>query len=103
MSMNWNLVTMIPPGLILDGYEVGDTEIVVRAHSASGDAACPGCGVMARGVHSRYGRTLHDLPAHGRRVVIQVTVRRFRCLERACRRKTFAEPGLRGNFCSLVR
>lgn len=32
----------------------------------------------SRGVHSRYVRSLSDLPAHGRRVRIALTVRRFR-------------------------
>lgn len=43
-------------------------------------------------VHSRYRRTLQYLPAHGRRMVIQVKARRFRCREAACPRKTFCEP-----------
>jgi transposase len=41
---------------------------------------------------SRYRRTLRDLPAHGRRVLVRVSVRRFRCAEAECQRKTFAEP-----------
>jgi transposase len=34
---------------------------------------------------------LADLPAHGRRVEIMVTVRRFRCADDLCRRRIFSE------------
>jgi transposase len=46
---------------------------------------------MSRRIHSRYERVLADLPAHGRRVRIRLQVRRFRCVERACPRRIFAE------------
>jgi transposase len=86
-----SLMELIPPGLMLERCEDRDGDLVVHARSASRDAACPDCGVVAMSVHGRYLRTLHDLPAHGRRVIIRVTVRRFRCRERACQRRTFAE------------
>jgi len=92
MSIKSNLMKLIPPGLVADRCEVIDRALVVDAHSASADAACPDCGVVSARVHSRYRRTLRDLPAHGRRVVVRVGVRRFRCSEPGCRRKTFAEP-----------
>ena len=40
---------------------------------------------------SRYVRSLSDLPAHGRRVSIALTVRRFRCDNELCLREIFAE------------
>jgi transposase len=91
MSVKCDFHEIIPAGLVLDGYEIRDAELVIQARSAACDDGCPDCGVVATSVHSRYLRTLHDLPAHGRRVIIQVTVRRFRCREAACARRTFAE------------
>jgi len=52
---------------------------------------CPDCGHLSRRLHSHYGRVLRDLPWQGRPVTIQVAARRFRCLNTACPRKTFAE------------
>ena len=92
MSIKSNLMKLIPPGLVADRCAVEDKEIRVQAHYRSPDAACPDCGVFSGQVHSSYERTLMDLPAHGRRVLIRVTIRRFRCSEGACARKTFAEP-----------
>lgn len=90
-----------PPGLVVE--RVGRTTEAVRvfARSVGDGAACPSCGVVSRPIHSRYGRQLADLPAHGRHVVISVEVRRFRCAERECARRIFAErlePSVAGSF-----
>jgi len=53
---------------------------------------CPACGLPSRRVHSRCQRKLHHLPWQGRPATIRITARRFRCLNTACARKTFAEP-----------
>ena len=55
-------------------------------------SACPTCGRRSRRVHSRYWRTLADLPCDGHAVTLRVQVRRFRCWNAACGRQTFAEP-----------
>lgn len=55
-------------------------------------AACPDCGTMSYRLHSHYVRKLADMPAHGRRVSLSMTVRRFRCATEGCRRRTFVEP-----------
>jgi len=52
---------------------------------------CPDCGELSSRIHSRYARSLSDLPAHGRRVRIALTVRRFRCGNERCPRVIFAE------------
>lgn len=54
-------------------------------------AACPECGTISTRIHSRYCRTLHDLPNRGRPVHLVLQVRRFRCQKSACPRKMFAE------------
>lgn len=54
-------------------------------------AACPTCAEPSNRIHSRYQRTLHDLPWQGRPVMLRVHARRFRCLNPACPRRTFAE------------
>ncbi|MEU7183581.1 MULTISPECIES: ISL3 family transposase [Streptomyces] len=53
--------------------------------------ACPDCGRDSARVHSRYSRTLADVAAGGRSVLISLTVRRLFCDGPACGRRTFAE------------
>lgn len=46
---------------------------------------------MSTRIHSRYCRTIHDLPRSGRAVHLVLHVRRFRCRKNTCARKIFAE------------
>jgi transposase len=87
-----SLQKLIPPGLVANQWVVDGDDLVVDAMAAGKDAACPECGVVTGQVHSHYQRTLHDLPAHGRRMVIRIKTRRFRCREAECPRQTFCEP-----------
>jgi transposase len=68
----------------------------VVARVRAGEAACPGCGVVSRRVHSRYERQLADTAAGGQGVLILLRARRFSCGNPACAKATFAEqvPGL---------
>lgn len=49
------------------------------------------CGRVSNRVHSRYHRTLGDLPFGGRNVVIVISVRRFKCDGKRCTRRIFCE------------
>ncbi|MET9324466.1 transposase family protein [Streptomyces sp. NPDC003038] len=59
-------------------------------------ASCPGCGGWSAQVHGSYLWFPADLPSAGRRVVLQLRVRRFACRNAGCGRRTFVEqiPGL---------
>ena len=70
---------------------VDDDFVVVSAATTSQDAACPVCGLRSQSVHSRYARTLADLPWQGRRVRFRLGARRFRCSNGDCPRKVFCE------------
>ncbi|MFI1942503.1 ISL3 family transposase [Streptomyces virginiae] len=50
-----------------------------------------GCGMPSWRVHGRYVRRLGDAPVAGSRIVIELTVRRFKCLSSRCPAVTFAE------------
>ncbi|MGW3971021.1 transposase family protein [Streptomyces ardesiacus] len=53
--------------------------------------ACPDCGRESARAHSRYFRTLSDVAAGGRPVLITLSVRRLFCASPSCGRRTFAE------------
>ena len=52
---------------------------------------CPDCGEPTGRIHSRYSRTLADLPWHGTAVRLRVETRRFFCPVSQCGRRIFAE------------
>lgn len=86
-----DLLELLPAGLVILDWAVAEDAVRVHARSATTSQACPECGTVSSSVHSRYGRKLHDFPSHGRRVIIEVIARRFRCLGAGCARRTFAE------------
>lgn len=68
-----------------------DSTITITLLSTLSTVVCSSCGRTAEHVHSRYQRTLSDLPTGGQPVRLAVEVRRFFCQNAACPRKTFAE------------
>lgn len=54
-------------------------------------AACPLCAQNSLRIHSRYPRTLQDLPCCGQVLRLRLMARRFFCENEACRRKIFTE------------
>jgi transposase len=85
-------MTILPDlsDLLIEQVSVTDG-VMITVHAASPTASCPCCGTICQRVHSHYTRTLHDLPASGRTVHLNVRVRRFFCQESTCQRKIFAE------------
>jgi transposase len=54
-------------------------------------ARCPLCGKRSKHVHSRYERTLADLPWGAYTVTIRLRVRRLFCRNSLCERRIFTE------------
>ena len=63
----------------------------IAAHGTGPGSQCPDCGRTSRAVHSRYQRKPADLPSLGRRIGVNLRVRRFYCRNARCARRTFAE------------
>jgi len=82
--------------LVIEDVTDQDGVIVVRARTAGQMVPCPRCGAGTGQVHGYYGRTVADVPADGRQVVVHVRVRRMRCPVLDCPVQTFREqvPGV---------
>jgi len=74
----------------ISGGEGGAIQVALASRREQ--VACPVCGVCSGRVHSRYQRTLADLPWQGLAVHLQLETRRFFCAAAACARRVFAEP-----------
>ena len=70
--------------------------ITAVVEMSTGCASCALCGRVSRRVHSRYLRSVADVPWHGIPFRLGLHVRRFFCDEPTCVRAIFAErlPGL---------
>ena len=76
--------------LTLEGVHANGTSVVIRARSKR-KPRCPACAGSAVSYHSQYERRLQDLPWLGQRVQLRLRLRRFRCRNRECPQKIFAE------------
>ena len=81
----------IPRSLHVEALLLGEDGLTILASSEATDAPCPLCGRRSDRVHSRYGRTLADLPWAKLAVHLRVRVRKFFCDNDACPRTIFAE------------
>jgi transposase len=77
--------------LVIEDVTDRDEWIAVRARTAGGPVACPRCGGLTGQVHGYCQRTVADVPADGRPVVVHVRVRRMRCPALDCPVQTFRE------------
>lgn len=83
--------SLVLAGFVVDHLDVSSDLIGLVVRSGSATATCPDCRTSSRRIQSRYQRRAADLPLGGRRVELQVMVRRFWCDAAACGRKIFAE------------
>src|SRR5262249_6694313 len=78
-------------GLSLEHVDVSGPTITLHLKTITKFASCPVGGRASARVHSRYQRTLTDLPCHGRVVQLRLTARRFFCATPDCPRAVFVE------------
>lgn len=78
-------------GVVVESIERAAGTVTFCAHAMAPSARCPRCGVVSWRVHGRYVRRLADAPVGGAPAVIELVVRRFKCLNPQCPAVTFAE------------
>ena len=72
-------------------FDAAAPALSLTVTSIQSDPRCPQCSQAATRVHSRYGRTLADLPWADLPVRLQLQVRKFFCDTRDCSRRIFTE------------
>jgi hypothetical protein len=81
----------IPPSLHVEALLLDEEGLTILASPEATEATCPLCGERAARVHSRYTRTLADLPWARLAVRLRLTVRTFSCDNPDWPRRIFAE------------
>jgi transposase len=90
------------PGITVQEVISTEAALLVVAVSGKQEEYCPGCHQLSHRVHSYYQRCPQDLPISGQTVQLVLRVRRFRCENADCPRKTFVERVRRCAFILLV-
>src|SRR5215203_3933567 len=81
----------IPCSLHAETLLLAEDGLTILASPKATNAPCPLGGRPSNRVHSRYTRTLADLPWATLAVRLRVAVREFFCDQPACPRRIFAE------------
>jgi transposase len=94
----------LPSTLSIDTVEQHSQTVVVHLYATSPTAPCPRCGTPGSRVHSRYSRTIADLPCVGQRLVLKLLVRKWVCPASSCSQRIFAErfPGLVQSYARMT-
>jgi transposase len=77
--------------LVIEGVEDAETVLRVCVRTTTPEAICPRCGGVSRRVHAWHVRQLADLPVTGRRLLIELRVRRLVCQNAECPQRTFRQ------------
>lgn len=77
--MNYPLPFHTAEQVSLEAVEREPDQIILHVATTSSSSACPLCGTHSRHIHSRYARTLRDLPVFGLPVRVRLIAHRFFC------------------------
>jgi transposase len=80
-----------PSTISIDAVEQGAQQLLVYLHATPSTVPCPRCGTPGSHVHSRYSRTVADVPCGGQRLVLKLLVRKWMCPLATCPQRIFAE------------
>ncbi|MFJ7961588.1 ISL3 family transposase [Streptomyces sp. NPDC096319] len=98
MCGSGGLVRLFPylSGVVVESISRDTGVVTFRTRARAESVRCPRCRSLSWRVHGRYERRLADAAVGTTPVVVQLIVRRFKCLSSACPTVTFAEqiPGL---------
>jgi transposase len=81
-----------PAVLKLESMVPSDDAITFHVKTTQPEACCPICQHPSGKVHSRYNRSIADLPWQGVAIGLILTARRFFCPNDLCHRRIFTEP-----------
>jgi transposase len=79
------------PGFAVQQVWCSEASLTITARALSPTAICPSCQQVSHRIHSYYLRSPQGLPISGQTAHLLLKVRRFRCQNRQCSRRTFAE------------
>jgi transposase len=80
-----------PDSVSIQRLSVGDTHIVIELTTCRGEVPCPDCAQLTHRLHSRYRRTVADLPLQDKAVSLVLHSRKFFCTNSACQTRVFTE------------
>lgn len=81
----------LPENIVVASVAPTAINLIVQVVCQDRTSACPLCQQLSERIHSRYPRTVADVPCGGRRVLLHLSIRKFVCAMPTCSRKVFTE------------
>lgn len=91
MELN-ELLKELDTNLVIRKIEKSDKTLYLYCDIDCMIVKCKYCGTESHSVHSKYTRTISDLPIQNYQVKLIITVPKFFCTNEKCSHKTFAYP-----------
>jgi transposase len=88
--MSPNFLLPDATALALDQVQLAPESITLTVRTTATAARCPQCQYESTRVHSRYRRTLSDVPCTGLTLCLALHLRRFFCRQSDCSRRIFS-------------
>ncbi|GHP00367.1 hypothetical protein KSF_104140 [Reticulibacter mediterranei] len=89
--MEGSLLLPLSDGLVIEQISQQAGQIIVSVRATVERLCCPVCDTASASMHSRYVRTIADLPHAGQKIILKLRVRRFSCRNPLCIRHIFTE------------
>ena len=86
-----DLIKELDNNLTIVNYKKEENTIYITCKSTIDECNCTYCGEKSNTVHSKYIRTLGDLPIQSNFVKLKLIVRKYFCNNPKCKHKTFGE------------
>ena len=86
-----DLIKKLDSNLMVSETKIDDNILYIYCQSEKHEAICSYCNEISSSVHSRYARTIKDLPIQQYEVNLVITVKKYFCNNEKCEHKTFAE------------
>ena len=86
-----SLSQFYPQNLLIESVLVEDKEIHIKMRSHTKRCNCPKCMVESSSLHATHHRKIQDLPIYGKRVMLDVNLYEFNCVNPECSITSFTE------------
>ena len=87
----FDLQKCYPEELEILSISEAEEEITLFMKSRSVSYTCPNCGCKTKQYHGTHRRTVQDLPMLGKRVMLQITLHEFQCMNPNCPTSSVSE------------
>lgn len=85
------LIKELDKDLVMIENEKKENTIYIKCEMNASQSKCPYCESLSNSIHSKYIRTVSDLPIQNNKVKLLIVVRKFFCSNPNCGYKTFSE------------